>query len=489
MGKPSPLLSVAIYGLGASALKNGLALTPQLGWNSWNSFGCNINQDVILDAAKKIILLGFKDLGYEYINLDDCWSSGRNSSGYLVADQERFPDGISGLAEKVHNMGLKVGIYSSAGTVTCAKEYPGSLGYEEKDAAVWASWGIDYLKYDNCFNEGQEGTPKLSYDRYNAMTKALNATGRPILYSMCNWGMDTAWSFAPTIANSWRITGDLTNVFDREDENCPCSELGGLDCKQAGAHCSIMNTVNKAVYFPSRAFKGAWNDLDLLQIGNGGLTDDESMSHFSLWAALKSPLILSNVMNKIDPSTLSILQNPAVLAVSQDPKGEPASRIWRYHVEDTNEYGKGEIQMYSGNLSGGDKLVLLLNAGSKDREMNATLVDIFWADGAAGSATEIKQGWDIYDLWADRMSHEQANAIIHNNGTMTFSKNTSSSFNITEMGGSKQVYSQVPPSSSRELMGSKVGVVQASGTVKAHVKSHGVAMLRLRAQKQSNDEL
>lgn len=142
------------------------------------------------------------------------------------------------------------------------------------------------------------------------------------------------------------------------------------------------------------------------------LTDDESMSHFSLWAALKSPLILSNVMSKIDSSTLSILQNPVVLAVSQDPKGEPASRIWRYHVADTSEYGKGEIQMYSGNLSGGDKLVLLLNTGSKDREMNATLVDIFWADGPAGSAIQIKQRWDIYDLWANRMSHEQANAII-----------------------------------------------------------------------------
>lgn len=195
-------------------------------------------------------------------------------------------------------------------------------------------------------------------------------------------------------------------------------------------------------------------------------------------------------MSKIDSGTLSILQNPAVLAISQDPNGEPATRVWRYHVEDTNEYGKGEIQMYSGNLSGGDKLVLLLNAGSNDREMNATLVDIFWADGPAGSAAQIKQDWDIYDLWANRMSREEANAIINNNGTTMMSPNTtSSSFNMTEMGGSKHVYSQVPPSTSRELMGSKVGVVQASGTVTAHVSAHGVAMLRLRAQKQSKDEL
>lgn len=464
--------------LRAAALDNGLARTPQMGWNTWNSFGCSLNESVILDAAEKIVALGFRDLGYEYVVLDDCWSNGRNASGYLVPDADKFPNGIADLADKIHAMGLKIGIYSSAGTMTCAR-YAGSLGYEEKDAAVWASWGIDYLKYDNCFNEGQEGTPKLSFDRYNRMSKALNATGRPILYSLCNWGVDGPWNFAPTIANSWRTSGDLFNVWDRDDPECPCAELDGLDCKVPGFRCSIMNVVNKAVYYPSKAFPGAWNDLDMLQVGNGGLTDSESVAHFSLWAALKSPLLMTNVMSRIDPPTLSILQNTAVLAVSQDPVGSAATRRWRYYVDDVDEYHKGEIQMYSGPLSGGDQLLLFLNSGTKDREMNASLVDIFWDQGASGTAKQIQQSWDIYDLWANRMSDEQAAAII--NGT------AAPPFNMTAMGGARHVYAQVPLPASNELMGLKVGTVQAGGTVTAQVPAHGVAMLRLRAQSKKDE--
>lgn len=202
----------------------------------------------------------------------------------------------------------------------------------------------------------------------------------------------------------------------------------------------------------------------------------------SLWAALKSPLLMTNVMTKIDPATLSILQNPAVLAVSQDPVASTPVRIWRYFVDDVDEYGKGEIQMYSGPLSGGDQLVLLLNAGSKAREMNATLVDIFWESGAGGTAKQINQHWDVYDLWANRMSDETAAAII--NGTFA----GPSPYNLTAMGGAREVYSKPLPSNSKILMGSKVGSVQPSGTVKAHVRPHGVAMLRLRAT-DKKDEL
>ncbi|KAJ5699046.1 Alpha-galactosidase [Penicillium macrosclerotiorum] len=462
------------FGL-AAALENGLARTPQLGWNTWNSFACSMNETVILESAKQIVELGFKDLGYNYVVLDDCWSAGRNSSGYLVPDSQKFPNGIADVADKIHAMGLKIGIYSSAGTLTCAR-YAGSLGYEEKDAAVWASWGIDYLKYDNCYNQGEEGTPKLSYDRYNAMGKALNATGRPILYSLCNWGADGPWNFAPTIANSWRTSGDLFNVWDREDVNCPCAEMDGLDCKLPGYHCSVMNVVNKAVYYPSKAYAGAWNDLDMLQVGNGGLSDEEAVSHFSLWAALKSPLLMTNVMTKIDASTLSILQNTAVLAVSQDPEASTAVRMWRYFVDD------GEIQMYSGPLSGGDQLVLLLNGGSKARDMNATLTEIFWANGPGGTASQVQSSWEVYDLWANRMSNATANAIIQGG------ENATRPINMAAQGGASKVYSQVPLPSSKALMGSKVDTVKAGGRVAAHVKPHGVAMLRLRERK-SMDEL
>ncbi|KAL1984927.1 hypothetical protein VTN96DRAFT_8586 [Rasamsonia emersonii] len=491
MGRRIATAALLLFGLnalkGVVALDNGLAITPQMGWNTWNSFGCSLNETVILDAAEKLVSLGFKDLGYEYVVLDDCWSAGRNASGYLVPDPAKFPNGIDGLAEKIHALGLKIGIYSSAGTMTCAR-YAGSLGYEEKDAALWASWGIDYLKYDNCYNQGQEGTPKLSYDRYNAMGQALNKTGRPILYSLCNWGVDGPWNFASTIANSWRTSGDLLNTWDRDDANCPCSELEGLDCKTPGYKCSILNVINKAVYYPSKAFPGAWNDLDMLQVGNGGLTDDEAVAHMSLWAAFKSPLLMTNVLSNIDPPTLSILQNPAVLAVSQDPVGSSVNRIWRYYVDDVDANGYGEIQLFSGGLAGGDQLVLLLNAGSKDRTMNATLEDIFWEDGPGGTASQVQQSWDVYDLWANRMSNETAAAII-NAANSTGSAAPAAPINMTALGGAKHVYSQVPPSDSKALMGTKVGSVQPSGTVKAFVKAHGVAMLRLRQQSQKKDEL
>ena len=211
-------------------------------------------------------------------------------------------------------------------------------------------------------------------------------------------------------------------------------------------------------------------------MGNGGLTDDEAIAHFSLWAALKSPLLMTNVMTKIDGPTLSILQNTAVLAVSQDPEGSSAVRIWRYYVDG------GEIQMFSGPLSGGDQLVLLLNSAPTARDMNATLTDIFWLDGAEGTASEIQSSWDVYDLWAGRMSNATANAIIQGEG------NATRPINMTALGGAEKVYSQVPLPTSKALMGSKVGTVKAGGKVTAHVQPNGVAMLRLREVK-TKDEL
>jgi alpha-galactosidase len=205
------------------------------------------------------------------------------------------------------------------------------------------------------------------------------------------------------------------------------------------------------------------------------LTDDEATSHFSLWAALKSPLLMTNVLNKIDEPTISILQNTAVLAVSQDPTGSSAIRMWRHYVDD------GEIQMYSGPLSGGDQIVLLLNGGSSARDMNATLTDIFWANGPKGTASQVRSAWDVYDLWGGRMSNATAQGIIQG-------ESSTRPIDMPKLGGASKVYSQVPLPASKALMGTKVGSVKASGTVKAHVRPHGVAMLRLRAQK-SNDEL
>jgi alpha-galactosidase len=203
----------------------------------------------------------------------------------------------------------------------------------------------------------------------------------------------------------------------------------------------------------------------------------------SLWAAFKSPLLMTNVMSKIDAATLSILQNPGVLAISQDSQGSSVNRIWRQYVKDIDANGYGEIQLFSGNLAGGDQVVLLLNAGSNERTMNATLTDIFWESGPGGTASQIQQGWDVYDLWAKRMDNKTANAII--NGTAP----AGSTFNATALGGPMKVYSQVPASNDTWLMGSKVGSVAPRGTVNAKVPAHGAALLRLRQQVSKKDEL
>ena len=240
---------------------------------------------------------------------------------------------------QLHSMGLGFGMYSSAGKFTCA-QYAGSLGHETQDAQTFASWGVDYLKYDNCYNEGQEGTALISYNRYKTMSDALNATGRPILYSMCNWGQDNPWDWAQTIANSWRMSGDIYDSFDRPDVRCPCTTY---DCSLQGFHCSVTNILNKAAPVLQKSQPGAWNDLDGLEVGNSGMTDDEYKAHFSMWyvcpsllgssqesyvpdldvhrALVKSPLIMGSDITSMTAETLSIYSNAAIIAVNQDPLG------------------------------------------------------------------------------------------------------------------------------------------------------------------------
>ena len=193
---------------------NGLAVTPAMGWNNWNAFECDVSEDLLLETAQKMMDLGLKDAGYQYVVLDDCWSAGRYENGSLKPDFTKFPNGMKDIGDKLHALGLKFGMYSSAGYLTCAK-YPASLGKEDIDAQTFADWGVDYLKYDNCYNGGQAGTQKLTYDRYKTMSDALNRTGRPILYGMCNWGEDGPWNWAQTMANSWRMSGDITDSFSR----------------------------------------------------------------------------------------------------------------------------------------------------------------------------------------------------------------------------------------------------------------------------------
>ncbi|SYW75718.1 probable alpha-galactosidase [Ustilago bromivora] len=320
------LVPLAFAGF-ASALNKGLALTPQIGWNTWNTFACNISKHTILPAARAIKAENLDKYGYNYVIIDDCWQADQRDpeTKVLPANPDKFPGGLKKVVDEIKNLGLKAGIYSSAGVMTCG-HHIGSLGYEDIDAKAWSDDGFEYLKYDNCFSQGQFGNPKISFDRYNAMSQALNKTsGDPILYSMCNWGEDWPWLFATEIANSWRISGDIYPSFNKDDDRCPCTDI--TMCDLQGFHCSIAKILDFAAGLGQKAYPGAWNDLDMLEVGNRGLSLDESLVHFSMWAMVKSPLILGNDLTKMTNQTRAIIKNKHVIDIFQDPKGSPAVRL------------------------------------------------------------------------------------------------------------------------------------------------------------------
>ncbi|CAL1696554.1 unnamed protein product [Somion occarium] len=388
MAIPKLLLSLVALG-NVLAHDNGLAITPQMGWNTWNHFGCDISDATILNAAKALIANNLTQFGYNYVLMDDCWHAPARDSatGAPVADPQKFPNGIKALSDEIHNLGLKFGIYSSAGVYTCGGKF-GSLGFEEIDAKTYAEWGVDYLKYDNCFNEGLAGTPKISHDRYANMSRALNATGRPILYSMCNWGEDGPWNFAPTIANSWRISGDIVDMFDRFDERCPCTSV--LDCKLAGFHCAMARIIDFAAPVGQKAHSGAWNDLDMLEVGNGGMTFDEYVTHFSFWSILKSPLILGNDVTNMSNETLTIITNKALIDINQDAGVGPANRMWKRTIPDG-----GDLQLWAGSLSNNRFVIALLNTSPKQQTTDVDFTDVFVDQGKAYQ----QQPYQLSDLW------------------------------------------------------------------------------------------
>ncbi|KAI1797693.1 glycoside hydrolase [Ganoderma leucocontextum] len=408
-------LAVLLSALPAAlALNNGLALTPQMGWNTWNHFGCGINQDTIVSAAEALISNGLDKLGYNYVLVDDCWQADARdpSTGAPVEDKSKFPNGIKAVADQVHSMGLKFGIYSSAGTYTCGGKF-GSLGYEVIDAKTYASWGVDYLKYDNCYNEGRAGTPQISYERFNNMSQALNATGRPILYSMCNWGEDGPWNFAVNIANSWRISGDIYDNFDRYDDRCPCTSM--LDCKLPGFICAMARIIDFSAPLGQKASKGHWNDLDMLEVGNGGMTYDEYVTHFSMWALVKSPLILGNDITNMSNETKEIITNDAIIAVNQDSGGSPASRIWKQTLPEG-----GDLQLWAGSLVNYHFVFAVMNTSPKNQTVDISLLDVFNDQGKAfGSGT-----FTISDLWQKDSSGNWGAKVGDFQGKMTVQVNT-----------------------------------------------------------------
>lgn len=342
---------------------NGLAATPPMGWNSWNKFACNVNETIVRRVADAMVSSGMRDAGYVYVVIDDCWHGPRDAQGNITADRERFPSGMRALADYVHERGLKFGIYSDAGRTTCGGR-PGSQGHEYQDALTYASWGVDYLKYDWCAT----GT-RNAEEAYALMADALRASGREIVFSICEWGNNQPWLWAANIGNLWRTTGDIYDHWD------------GVDRWQHG----VMNIVDSNEPLWPFAGPGHWNDPDMLEVGNGGMTDVEYRTHFSLWAMMAAPLIAGNDIATMTDATREILTNRDVIAVDQDRLGVQGHRVWR----------EGTREVWVKPLTGGGRALLLLNRGDSPVEISADWGQLGWP---ANLRARVRDLWQHRDL-------------------------------------------------------------------------------------------
>lgn len=482
-------------------MNDGLARTPPMGWNSWNKFSCHIDENIVREIADAMVSTGMKDAGYEYVVIDDCWMAPtRDANGNLQPDSRTFPHGIKALADYVHSKGLKFGIYSCNGTRTC-QGLPASLGYEEQDARLFASWDVDYLKYDFCYSEkavceidkitvdgvdyeaeapenvieggaaigflskcsgercvsqigegsgsleftsvhvpragcyqltiqyvhrggdvgpravfmsvnGKEGqrlrlinwtyerdavstlevpvelqeggnrirfynpytSREITIQNYTKMSQALQATGRPIVFSLCEWGTHRPWEWGAPIAHLWRTTGD---IFDKWE--------------------SVLSILDRQVGLERYAGPGGWNDPDMLEVGNGGMTATEYRAHFSLWCLLNAPLMAGNDLRHMDEETRAILTNKEVIAVNQDPAGVQGSRIRK----------DGDQEVWAKVLANGDRAVILFNRGESDTLMEVSLAELGFGDAggtaaSAGAAGAPGAHYVARDLWEHR---------------------------------------------------------------------------------------
>jgi alpha-galactosidase len=301
--KKIPLLLACVLCISAHAQKfDQLDPTPQMGWNSWNKFQSRINEQLVHEIADAMATNGMKDAGYQYVNIDDCWQGKRDARGFIQPDPKKFPSGMKALADYVHSKGLKLGIYSDAGAKTCGG-FPASRGHEYQDALTYAQWGVDYLKYDWCGCEDLNAK-----GAYTTMRDALYAAGRPIVFSICEWGQNKPWLWAKDVGNSWRTTTDIYPCFDCDMDHKTWHQWGVLQILDAQK--------------PLREYAGPghWNDPDMLEVGNG-MSVSEDRAHFSMWCMLAAPLISGNDLRHMSPETLTILANKEVIAVNQDKLG------------------------------------------------------------------------------------------------------------------------------------------------------------------------
>lgn len=334
---------------------NGLALTPPMGWNSWNKFHGSVNDRDVRSTADLMVSTGMRDAGYVYVNIDDTWEGTRDAQGNIQPNS-KFPD-MKALADYVHSKDLKLGIYSSPGPRTCAG-YEGSYLHEEQDARTYAAWGIDYLKYDWCSASLVYGPGEMA-QAYEKMALALRATGRPIVFSLCQYGWLDVGSWGAEVGgNLWRTTGDISDRY---------ASMAANGFSQNGRE--------------SAAGPDHWNDPDMLEIGNGGMTDTEYQTHLSLWAILAAPLLAGNDLSAMTPDIRDILTNREVIAVDQDKLGRQGFRVSK----------DGDLEIWKRPLAGGAVAVGLFNRGPAAASMS-----VRWSD------LGIKNNPKIRDLWAHR---------------------------------------------------------------------------------------
>jgi alpha-galactosidase len=367
------LLLVSLASISVQAQQSKIAQTPPMGWNSWNHFHRTINDATVRAQADAMVSSGMRDAGYTYINIDDTWEGERDAQGFIHSN-EKFPD-MKALADYVHSKGLKLGIYSSPGDKTCAK-YEGSLGHEEQDAQTYAQWGIDYLKYDLCGLRDQvkaaptpEAAHKIMIDAYTKMKHALEKTGRPIVYSLCQYGNDAVWRWGTSVGgNLWRTTGDINDHYAR------MAEIG---FSQAG--------------LAPFAGPGHWNDPDMLEVGNGGMNTDEYRTHMSLWAILAAPLLAGNDLTTMTPETIALLTNKEVIAIDQDRLGKQGDRV----------SAEGPMEIWARTLADGSKAVGLFNRHPQPMQMKVDFSQV----GFSGKVN-VRDIWQAKDLGSMQHSYE-----------------------------------------------------------------------------------
>ncbi|WP_235530453.1 MULTISPECIES: alpha-galactosidase [unclassified Sphingomonas] len=347
--------------LDPARMANGLALTPPMGWNSWNKYGCNITEKIVRDMADAMAGNGMKAAGYSYIVIDDCWHGQRDANGFITANAEKFPSGIKALADYIHGKGLKFGIYSDAGAKTCGGK-PGSQGHEYQDALTYARWGVDYLKYDWCSTGVRNAE-----EAYALMADALKASGRPIVLAICEWGNNRPWEWAKKIGNLWRTSADIRDGWKGREK----WSIGMTDIVD----------INEPLY--AHAGPGHWNDPDMLEVGNGGMSDTEYRAHFSLWAMMAAPLIAGNDIATMSDATKAILLNHDVIAVDQDALGAQGRRV----------RDDGDQEVWSRTLVDGSRAVVLFNRGEAPAQITATWPEIGYPAGVRA---------EVRDLWAHK---------------------------------------------------------------------------------------